>query len=288
MMSPWQDDQFAMVQTEGTLILRDSGTGKVNRRLRLLTWDGKSPRTFQSFNSGETPYCEEITKLSISRDKDRVLYQIDDIQTVLYSVSAPNAKFFPRDKPGDDPTLFLIQFIPGDKNRLLAKQSFLGTEPFGGGINKNRSVVVDAQSLKVLQTFGGPGEVDEAFPAPDGKHVVTVQNQERGLRLKLWEIGRTDPVAASRSFDWKLGDSFDFLSHVSPACFSPDGAHFLIGGDDARIHVINIDSFQETAVLVGHVGKIKSVVFAADGKHFASLGWGDVVLIWRSDRVFTK
>jgi hypothetical protein len=66
---------------------------------------------------------------------------------------------------------------------------------------------------------------------------------------------------------------------------SPDGKVLAHGSSDGLVHVWELATGKELAVLKGHTGAIKAVAFAADGKTLASASADTTALLWDMTKV---
>lgn len=76
-------------------------------------------------------------------------------------------------------------------------------------------------------------------------------------------------------------ESVKASSHsVEALAYSPDGSILAYGSGDTTLNLLNLDSKQETASLIGHSWKVNSLSFSPDSQILASTGCDKTVRIW--------
>jgi WD40 repeat protein/tRNA A-37 threonylcarbamoyl transferase component Bud32 len=105
---------------------------------------------------------------------------------------------------------------------------------------------------------------------PDGKMIATRTREA----VHLWDL-----EAKREVHRWNA--PMDPWRHTRIA-FSPDGRLLASGGVDNSIHIWEVDSRKEYAVLRGHTDTVRDVVFSPDGRWLASGGevLDNTVRIW--------
>ena len=67
---------------------------------------------------------------------------------------------------------------------------------------------------------------------------------------------------------------------VDPMAFSPDGKTLVGGTGDGALHLWNVASGSEIAMLAGHVSACRSVSFSPDGRCLATAEVVDTIKLW--------
>ena len=71
--------------------------------------------------------------------------------------------------------------------------------------------------------------------------------------------------------------------HVYNTTFSPDGRHFLAGGDSGTLRLFDVKSGRQVQELVGHQGWAQQAVFTPDGKQVLSASMDGTLRLWELD-----
>jgi thiol-disulfide isomerase/thioredoxin/DNA-binding beta-propeller fold protein YncE len=142
----------------------------------------------------------------------------------------------------------------------------------GDGGPKGDIRLWDVASGKLLQQFvtGGEPWFSGAVFLPGGKQLLSWYSAERNLYL--WDVATGQVI---RKFEGPA------TGPVSVAV-SPDGKHFLAGGNDNTIHLYDIDTGKELAGLSGHNDKC-SGVFSPDGKRVLTYSPDKTLRLWDVD-----
>jgi hypothetical protein len=80
----------------------------------------------------------------------------------------------------------------------------------------------------------------------------------------------------------------DVAGEVHAVAFSPDGQMLLYGGADGLVHVVEVASRKERAVLAGHVGSVQCLAFSPDGLTLASGSGDGAVRFWPWPQVLAR
>jgi hypothetical protein len=67
---------------------------------------------------------------------------------------------------------------------------------------------------------------------------------------------------------------------VTAVAFSPDGKLLFYGSTDCSIHVLELSTRKELAVLCGHMGGVNGLTFSPDGQTLASAGGDGALRLW--------
>jgi len=124
-----------------------------------------------------------------------------------------------------------------------------------------------------LQELGHPipkekDDVISVAVSPDGVHMAWATQEGS---LVVWDYQTQTLV---RRLEGHLGA-------VEALAYSPDGSRLASGGDDYRLFLWEVGSWERTQ-LVGAVNSVKSLVFSPDGRRLAG-AVGTVVTIWDLD-----
>jgi serine/threonine protein kinase/WD40 repeat protein len=93
----------------------------------------------------------------------------------------------------------------------------------------------------------------------------------------------SDTSSTVRVWDWrthKVVQSFVHPQPVQGICWSPDGNSVATGCADSKVHLWELASGNERAVLSGHDRDAVQVTFSQDGALLASRGWDGKVCLW--------
>lgn len=70
---------------------------------------------------------------------------------------------------------------------------------------------------------------------------------------------------------------------VNSVDFHPSGYFLISGSDDETLKIYNLLEGRPIYTITGHIGKVTSVAFSEDGKHFATGGQDHKLMIWRTN-----
>jgi WD40 repeat protein len=102
--------------------------------------------------------------------------------------------------------------------------------------------------------------------SPDGNSIVGYG--DRAEQLMIWDLKTDSAVAA-----------FQHAAGVNDLAFSPDGS-LLASTDGDLIHIWDFDARKRLANLVGHVNRVREVVFSPSGKELVSVSDDCTVRLW--------
>ena len=137
------------------------------------------------------------------------------------------------------------------------------------------SVAADGTVLGV--TYESPERVDGFVLAPDGsqiasytvEHLLGEQPEADNVRLALWD-------AKTGKFSGETRFSGNNLRSIE---FSPDGDRLALG-NGSEVWVWEATTWQLKEKLIGHVGDVIDLSFAADGTRLLSAGSDGTIRRW--------
>ena len=178
----------------------------------------------------------------------------------------------------------------------------------------NAVFVFDQTLTNLVSTFGPHGEAEEIAISPDGGWVATSSFEDRSVRI--WDVTRRNLVfsewqgqrpkaAFSREREWlvtfgervllrkvgswKLAPPLPFAEARTlpgPSAFSPDGRILAVVGDSTRIHLFDLERFEEMGVLRPRESAlIRAIAFSGTGGRLAAINAEGRVMVWRMDRI---
>ncbi|HMV85654.1 MAG TPA: protein kinase [Blastocatellia bacterium] len=108
--------------------------------------------------------------------------------------------------------------------------------------------------------------------SPDGKKIAA---HNGGGHAKIWATSFLSRFTASKpQSSAKSGERFYAIA------FSPDGKHFLTGGDSIRLW--ETSSGQEVVTLKGNTNIVRAVAFSPDGKTIAATDGTNHIKLWEA------
>ncbi|HZR20420.1 MAG TPA: serine/threonine-protein kinase [Verrucomicrobiae bacterium] len=78
----------------------------------------------------------------------------------------------------------------------------------------------------------------------------------------------------------KVSGRFAFGRQPLSLDWQPDGSRLAEGGDEPLIHILDVPSGKEVAVLEGHLGDVTDLRFSPDGTLLASDSWDGTLRLW--------
>lgn len=144
---------------------------------------------------------------------------------------------------------------------------------------KTARMAVEVHGGNVYEVDLASGELSQSFQipdssglrcldySPDGKFVVAPSGSDS---LRLWS-----------TTDWQLTREFPMSgSKPTHVRFSPNGKQLAIIEQDSRLHLLDIETGKEVAILVDDAGPLQCLAFSADGGRLAAAGETNHVRIW--------
>ena len=142
---------------------------------------------------------------------------------------------------------------------------------------------------RVIRVYGGPnghqGPVNAAIFSPDGRRVLTVSDDGRGL---VWSFSgvaepRTDFLAEERAPELELERRGS--GALRCAGFASDGRWIATGGDDMRIRLWSMAADRAgecVAEIGGHSGPVHGVAFSSDRQRLVSVSADGFCKLWNT------
>jgi WD40 repeat protein len=116
--------------------------------------------------------------------------------------------------------------------------------------------------------FGVVSDINAHF-SPDSKTLVVYAFS----RLNLYDLQTRQTTTVSVKTNMKLHG----------AAFTPDGAYFLVVGNDREVHVLETATWKEVRTYTWPIGKLRSVVISPDGLTAAVGGATSKIMVWDLD-----
>jgi eukaryotic-like serine/threonine-protein kinase len=140
-----------------------------------------------------------------------------------------------------------------------------------------------------LVTLGYADGIIEVYHVPDGGRLVTLVGHDAIVQDLLISRDKKSVLSASgdgRVILWKLateqGERLGGrMNSYNCVAESTDGRRGVAGADDGTIHVWDLASKQEVAVLRGHVEPVRRLAFVPDGNSLVSVS-ADSIRVWRA------
>lgn len=127
----------------------------------------------------------------------------------------------------------------------------------------------------------GDNPVGPFAVADDGRHVALCVQLADGFDLLVVE--RASGARVLRS------DISHFGAYGGSSCaaqvlrFSPDGSILACGRTDGAVDLLAVPSGELLAILVGHIGTVRDLLFAGDGRRLVSGGDDTTAMVWDLD-----
>eukprot|EP00051_Salpingoeca_urceolata_P020402 m.305850 g.305850 ORF g.305850 m.305850 type:complete len:1526 (-) comp19613_c0_seq7:81-4658(-) len=116
--------------------------------------------------------------------------------------------------------------------------------------------------------------------SPDGRYFVTGCKDKRVRVFLLGDLHSPGNVQSVESRTPVHTYKFDRTYAVT---FSPDGSTVSVGSDDKKIHVIDMETGQQTHRLKGHQDYVRTLAYSADGTRLLSGGKDGTLQIFDTD-----
>ncbi len=184
--------------------------------------------------------------------------------THLVTLRAGNSLL--RDSAADPQGELETCLVPGARTLAFSSDGRL----LAAGTSMPWIVVWDARSGEVVFELKGHNKgVERLVFSPDGRFLASGGRPD-GV-VKIWDVASRREV---RSLDYGRNDR-------PSLAFSPDGRFLILGAGDKSIRILNLEDFQEAAILRGHQALIVWVACSPDGQLVASSDTSGMVMLWK-------
>jgi WD40 repeat protein/serine/threonine protein kinase len=187
---------------------------------------------------------------------------------VIWDVSGPRAKPIYLEPTHGDLCGSLSGCFSRD-GRLIA----VDTTERSGQKSRSRIRLLDAESMREIRRFEGyENFARRIFVSPDGKYIVAVTGDWRGLheQLNVWKADSSTPATVFPE------------SGQPPQCLattlSPDGK--LLATSRGRVQIYNFPSLRLSSTLPFGLGSVGALRFSPDGQILAAGGDGGTIHLW--------
>ena len=107
------------------------------------------------------------------------------------------------------------------------------------------------------------------------------QSQQDGLSKQL--VFSENEITGGNIKDVKQSQHFDQKSLVYSLAFSPDNRWLASTSDDRKVHIWDVETGKEVALLEGSKIGVKSVAFSRDAKWLASVSDDEMIRVWNTE-----
>jgi WD40 repeat protein len=214
--------------------------------------------------------------------------------------------------------LVVISLADGESNNLgrCRGSGVVRFSADGKTIFKANTTLIDAidsQSGQLRYNLRGHQFLVEGIEvSDDGKYLTSSSNFQgsQGRELILWRVDEPkqlrrwmasvlpgNPLLAAVIDDeegvlytalgglrgWRLGDGLQHhldTTGISSLTLSPDGELLVTGDNEGTIHIYQLDSWEELAVLQGHRQPVTGLIFSPDAASLISMSSDGTIRLW--------
>lgn len=310
----------AIFSRDGSIVVSWSESGlveawDVNSRQKLFTLEGSRPAfspdgdriaviagntaVMLDAKSGETMaildgHDDSVRRVRFSPDGDRLVTASADGNAILWNLDTAaevmrydhgsglfDALFSP------DGRLLLTRPAVGSinvwdvetgtkVNTLFGHGPGISFAQFHPGGDRILSAALD-QTVKVWPSEVSPGQSILAFGAigiirlavsADSNHLAILNSQND---LEILDLSARESILRIEAFG---------ASPNSTVSLDPTGSLAVVPLDGVTPVVVDVESGDVQAILIGHVGRVNSVAFSSDGLRIVTAGWDRTARIW--------
>lgn len=195
-------------------------------------------------------------------------------------------------------------------SRLAASARFSSFSPGGtivAGATRGKIVLWDRETGKMIRELPRPEETFPNFALfPDGKSILGVVDVTTGANMGKFPNARNPPyvlavapdgrsAATIRATNLTLYDILTFKERLSvdlptwsdALAYSPDNRLLVSGGRDGIVRLWDVSTGRAIQQLTGHVGRVDSLAFSADGRWFISTA-ANTALVWDVEAILRR
>lgn len=134
------------------------------------------------------------------------------------------------------------------------------------------------EPILVIDPRGHSAMIKEVMFTQDGRRLISVSDDKT---IRLWDVESGEIINTLRG---QVGDGDE--GRLYAGALSPDGRTLAVGGyfKNDEIRIFNIDTGEQTGLLLGHSNVIRALAFSADGRWLASGSVDKTVRIWNVSR----
>jgi WD40 repeat protein/DNA-binding SARP family transcriptional activator len=248
---------LAVSPTEGvSLIGFDDGT--------ILLWDIESRQEIRQFH-GHNDVVRDVT---FSPDGKTALSASHDASVILWDLDTGK----------------MLQKFNGHRGwvRTVAFSPDGSTAVSGGFDGSSEDTITNPgelilwdldQGQEIRRFSGHPSGVQEAVFTPDGQQIlassgffVDFQNE---FSLILWDVK-----------DGEMIQNFPVENDHYALAISPDGKSAISGSNFGDIYRWDLESQEQTGILQGHDGMVRSLAYTSDGSRIISIDSNGNLILW--------